>query len=84
MPNFCLSLPDDLKGALDRICSQRSISKTSYIRQAIGARIQQDLTGRRYCASGEICMLSVVNNPDRSSLTGLPPIDNRFRGSSPK
>lgn len=62
MKHFCLALPDGLHEKLAAVTSQREVTITSYIRAAVAARIQSDLSGQRFCADGSPCILALMPN----------------------
>ena len=83
MKHLCLALPDGIAEKLSAVCTQRTKTKTAYIREALVARLQGDLTGQRFCAEGSACILALMPNYskmassakailDRPSVLNLP------------
>lgn len=62
MKHICLALPDGLAEKLKAISQQREMTATAYIRGAVAARIQSDITGQRFCAEGSPCILALMPN----------------------
>lgn len=83
MKHFCLAIPDGMHEKAKAVCTRRGETVTAYIRGALGAKLQSDLTGQRFCSNGEPCILALMPNYsnmassaksilDRRSVLGLP------------
>ena len=62
MKHFCLAIPEGIHEKAQAVCKQRGITVTSYIRGALGARLQADLTGQKFCSDGSPCILALMPN----------------------
>lgn len=62
MKHFCLALPAGMHSKLVALCEQRGVTITAYIRAAVAARIQSDLTGQKFCCDGSPCILALLPN----------------------
>lgn len=67
MSSFCLSLPPALHQEVRALCAKRAMTMTSYIRGAVAARVQADITGQRHCSDGNPCILALL--PQFQNLT---------------
>jgi len=56
---FNLSLPEDLYNNLKELAPTRHVSMTHYIREAVRAKVDTDLTGQKKCATGEACSMAI-------------------------
>lgn len=62
MKHFCLAVPDGLHEKLASLCHLSEVTITSYIRGAVAARVQSDLTGQKFCCDGSPCILALLPN----------------------
>jgi len=61
-----------------KTCSaQRGITLTAYIRQALAARLQSDLTGQRFCATGAACILAMMPDYKNMAATSKMLLDSK-------
>lgn len=74
---FCLALPDKMLGQVREITGSRGTTTTSYIRGAVAARVESDITGQRRCANGEPCVLLYMSDPAKLAATAKADLDRR-------
>ena len=69
MIRFCLAIPESSMESIRAIITGRGLTVTSYIRGAVNARLQADLSGQRFCSSGEPCILALLPNMQAHAKT---------------
>ena len=62
MKHFCLAIPDGMHEKTKAACERRGETITAYIRGALAAKLQSDLTGQRFCSDGNPCILALMPN----------------------
>lgn len=72
MERFCLALPAETLDRVRSITKGRGVTVTAYIRTALNARLQADITGRRYCSTGEPCTLNFLPDPRQFAMSQFP------------
>ena len=77
MRHFCLALPPGLHEKLAALCKQRGVTITSYIRGALAARVQADMTGQKFCADGSPCILALMPNYQAMASSSRTLLDSR-------
>ena len=83
MKHFCLALPAGLYDKLSAICHQRGITITAYVRGAVAARIQSDITGQRFCAEGSPCILALMPNYQSMASSSKTLLDSKSTLKTP-
>jgi len=74
---FCLALPEKMLSQVREISGSRGATTTDYIRGAVAARVESDITGQRRCANGEPCVMLYMANPAAMAATARADLKSR-------
>jgi len=74
---FSLALPEKTLTQIREITASRGKSITDYLRGAVAARLESDITGQRRCSNGEPCVLLYMSNPAAMAATARSDLNSR-------